>query len=153
MHLPKKELLTVTAGTKRSAYAYELLEPLYKEYNNDAYMNYTKFNDDVKYIHEDIVSAFEKNELSVTEGNGQQIYNDIRDTTHFERGIEDWNITQLVRKYKLNSVDVFNALVENAQPFNMGHFAYDANKVPNFTSEFAEKLLAHAAKNEKYIHM
>lgn len=150
--LPKKELLTVTPE-QNGAYAYELLEPLYKSYNTDAYKNYMTFNNDTMYIYKDVLNAFKNNNLNITEGNGMQIYNDIRDTTHFERGIEDWNITHLVRKYKLNSVDVFSALVENAQPFNMGHFAYDVEKVPNFTSEFIEKLAAHAAKNEKYIHI
>lgn len=150
--LPKAELQLVTPE-QNGAYSYELLEPLYKIHNTDAYATYTKFNSDTKYIHEDIMVAFMHHKLSITESNGMQIYNDIRDNTYFERGIEDWNITQLVRKYKLNSVDVFSALVENALPFNMGHFAYDINKVPKFTSEFAEKLAAHAAKNEKYIHI
>jgi hypothetical protein len=150
--IPKAELEKIPTQTN-GAYAYELLAPLYKSHCSDTYKYYESFNNNAEYLHQNIVESFKKNGIPVTCEPGSQIINDIRDFTHFERGLEDWDITHVVRKYRLTSTDVFNALITDAMPYNMGVFAYDEKKVAKSLSEFCEKVSAHKQHGEKTVYI
>ena len=150
--IPKTDLEQVQSQPNGS-YTYESLETLYKTYSTETYKNYTKFNNDAMYVYKGVLQAFKENNLDITDGPGVEIFNDFRDCTHFERGFEDWDITHIVRKYKLDAADVFNALVADAMPYNMGVHAYDERKVPKFLAEFKEKVAHCAAKGDKNIYI
>ena len=150
--IPKSELEQIPAQVNGS-YSFESLEHLYKTHCMDTYKYYESFNKNAEYLYQDIVKSVEKTGIPVTSEPGAQIINDFRNFTHFERGIEDWDITHLIRKYKLDSTDVFNALVTDAMPYNMGVFSYDEKKVAKSLSEFREKLLDHKQQGKTSVYI
>lgn len=150
--IPKAELEKISAQPNGS-YTFESLKPLYKSHCPDTYKYYEEFNKNAEYLYQDIVTSFEKYAMPVTSERGSQIITDFRDLTHFERGLEDWDITHLIRKYKLDSSDVFNALVTDAMPYNMGVFSYDANKVSKFVTEFKEKVSVHVQQGKTSVYI
>jgi hypothetical protein len=150
--IPKGELEKNPVQANGS-YTFESLEHLYKTHCPDAYKYYESINKNAEYLYKDIVTTFEKSAVPVTSEPMSQIIDDIRDFTYFERGLEEWDITHLIRKYKLDSAEVFNALVTDAMPYNMGVFSYDEKKVPKFVTEFREKVSAHAQKEAKTVYI
>lgn len=56
--------------------------------------------------------------------NRDKILSDIRENTFYSCTYEQWNITNLVRKHKLSSIDIFRALVDSV-PFAMGIFDHE----------------------------
>lgn len=150
--IPKSELEQIPTQVNGS-YSFESLEQLYKMHCLDTYKYYEKINTDAQYLYKDIVTVFEKTSMPVTSEPGSQIIDDFRNLTHFERGLEEWNITHLIRKYKLDSADVFNALITDAMPYNMGVFSYDENKVSKFVTEFKEKVSAHEQQGDKTVYI
>lgn len=67
------------------------------------------------------------NELVKGSSNDTHFLNEIKENTYFERGFDDWNITNYVRKHTINSKDVFLALTLNAKPTGMGMIEYIEN--------------------------
>lgn len=131
------------------SYTFESIKELYKIHYPDKLTNFIKMNNDAQNIYKNIQQAFNKYNLEFDSGSGLQILNDLRDYTHFENAFEDWNITHIVRKYKLDSVAVFDALITDAKPFNMGIHAYDVSKVSKFTEEFKASIIHQASIGEK----
>ena len=54
--------------------------------------------------------------------NEEIIKKDIMNNTFFDRCFEEWNITNLARKYQITGKEVFTAFVKNNKPFGMGNF-------------------------------
>jgi hypothetical protein len=77
----------------------------------------------------------------------------MRDYTYFEKGMEDWNITLLIRAAELSSVDVFIALVQDACPFNMGHFGFNENRANTTKQDFIKLLETTKAANNNYVYI
>jgi hypothetical protein len=98
----------------------ELVE-LSNKYNRNLDLKfYTNNFGNVDYL---INKAFETNNNLDPEFTKKEIL----DTTYFST-YENWNLTNLARKYRLSSFDFFYAL-GNSQPFGVGALAHDSNKM------------------------
>lgn len=117
------------------------LEELFDKYKKgDTCLSYSKKQ--AYSYSESICKSIIGQNLDPEEGLGRKILDDIRDLTHFECGMDKWDLTHMMRKYKLDSPTIFTALVQDAQPFNMGIYEYDAEKMRDPNTKFKEMLAA-----------
>lgn len=77
------------------------------------------------------------------------ILSDLSNCTMYTRGMEDWDITHLAKQYQLQSEDVFNTLVEDAEPFGMGAFSHSKSRESDFKCRVEYALM----NNSKYVHI
>ncbi len=77
------------------------------------------------------------------------ILSDLSNCTMYTRGMEDWDITHLAKQYQLQSEDVFNTLVEDAEPFGMGAFSHSKSRESDFKCRVEYALM----NKSKYVHI
>lgn len=79
---------------------------------------------------------------------------DIKSNTFFSSNLENFDITNLVRLYRLSSFDVFHSLVSNAIPFNMGFLDYNPDKMSKeeIYEEFISRIKETPHSNPNYVY-
>lgn len=66
----------------------------------------------------------------------------IRDSTHFHRAFDEWNITDTIRQHNINGIDVFISLVSKAAPTGMGRIEHENFDDSYYRGIFQQKILS-----------
>jgi hypothetical protein len=95
------------------------------------------------------LEKYMSSELAVNESSRAAILSDLSNCTVYTRGMEDWDITHLAKQYQLQPESVFEALVEDAEPFGMGALSHQKRKA----SDFKQRVEYAIQNREKYVHV
>lgn len=109
---------------------------------------YKEIQDKAVMLQADL-EKYMSNELNVDDSSHAAILSDLSNCTVYTRGMEDWDITRLAKQYQLQPESVFEALVEDAEPFGMGALSHQKRKASDFKQR-VEQAIQHKAK---YVHV
>ena len=118
----------------------ELVE-LSNKYKRDLDLKF--YTNNFQQVDSLIKYTFENNNYIIPEF----IKKEILDNTFFST-YENWNITDLTRKYNISSCDVFCALC-NSKPFEAGVLVHDSSKMKH--EEMKKEFINRANENKDYV--
>ena len=118
--------ITFKSNEVNETMKFETLETLGKKYGRNLDLKfYQRHFDDVNSL---MNYSFEQNLNNGGNVDPKLIKQDIYENSYFVSS-DRWNVTNLIRKYKLSSFDVFHSLVSTSTPFNAGIHSHDVSKM------------------------
>ena len=79
----------------------------------------------------------------------KQLTIDICDNSFFNNNLAKWNITELVKMYEKNPVDVFIALVSTAKPFGIGALSHKKQNNKKHIQDFVYEIVKSGGKQRE----